>query len=248
MNGQIIGSILLVEDDPDIRKTLTLLLSEDGYAVRSVHTARNAIAALEATSPDAILLDLQLPDGSGTPLVSGIRAHTDSPIIVISGRVSLSDKVAALEAGADDYICKPLQIREMCARLRAQIRRYRSGISRVTTLPEQRPCAEPRIVRFRNLILDRAQMQVFDAQNNSLGLTTREFQLLEVLVMTPRQVHTREALLEQVRRDNLDVTDRAIDVQLLRIRRKLGDAIGPDQMIRAVRGVGYILDCATCAA
>jgi len=161
----------------------------------------------------------------------------------MSGRTTTGDKVLGLEMGADDYIGKPFQPREMVARIKAHIRRYHASYNGSLSMPEARPV--PERVAFGGFVLDRMQLQVFDKSNKPTNLTVREFRLIEALVMAPRQVHSREYLLNTVRGDNLDITDRAIDVQFLRIRRKLGDKPGQKQIIKAVRSIGYMLGCDT---
>jgi len=238
----MVTNALLIEDDCAVRQTIVSLLTEDGYEVKAISNATEAKACLKIKKPDVILLDLQLPDGNGLSLIQEIRSCTDAPILIISGRIDTVDKVIGLELGADDYIVKPIHIRELSARIKAHVRRYRRlNIKSVTTDTTQN-IANPRI-KIGNFILDRLQMQVFNESNQSMELTAREFKLLEAMVMAPRQVHTREQLLNKVRNDNLDISDRAVDVQLLRIRRKLNDNQNSTQMIKAVRGVGYILDC-----
>lgn len=238
------SSILIVEDDHNVRQTVASILTEEGYDVVSVCTTDSARAHVREKIFDAILLDLQLPDGDGLHLIRCIRDVSDAPILIISGRTETADKITGFETGADDYIAKPINLQEMTARINAQIRRYQSLCQRSSMNGRN----QPHRIGFEDYVLDRMQMQVFDKQGRDLGLTTREYRLIEALVLSPKQVHTREQLLNRVRSDNLDVTDRAVDVQLLRIRRKLNDNHpGENQVIKAIRGVGYMLNCVPVA-
>jgi len=237
--------ILVIEDDPLVREMIVSLLRDDGYSVLVSQNAGTVAKKMEGERFDAVLLDVQLPDGNGLELISKIRSQTTAPIIIMSGRTATGDKIIGLEMGADDYIGKPFQPREMVARIKAHIRRYHASYKGSLSMPKIRPV--PERIAFGDFILDRMQLQVFDLNNKPLNLTIREFRLVETLVMAPRQVHSREYLLNTVRGDNLDITDRAIDVQFLRIRRKLGDKPGPQQLIKAVRSIGYMLGCETVA-
>jgi two-component system, OmpR family, response regulator len=231
------NSILLIEDDSLVRQTIVSILTEDGYNVTCAHTIDEASIHYRNTIFDAILLDLQLPDGNGLELIHHMRAKTNAPILIISGRTDTLDKIAGLEMGADDYIAKPIQLKEMSARIKAQIRKYK-------TLTETNN-THAKNIHFNNYILDRSQMQVFLQNGENINLTTREYKLIEVLVLAPKQVHTREQLLNKVRTDNFDITDRAVDVQLLRIRRKMKEPANKESIIKSIRSVGYMLNCTT---
>ncbi len=241
-------NVLLIDDDVSVRHTIASLLDDDGYNVCIAGNANDAKTSIKNSRYDVILLDLHLPDGNGINLIPTIRMHTDAPIIIISGKADMADRVYGLEMGADDYITKPLQLREMSARIKAQIRRYKNFEDRMAHMSSAPKLQGGLRIRFGDYILDRQQMQVFKTDGQNLGLTVREFRLLEVLVLAPKQVHTREQILNKVRADNLDISDRAVDVQFLRIRRKLGISNTVGQLIKAVRGLGYMLDCAPMAA
>lgn len=231
-------AVFLIEDDTLVRDVMTDGLREEGYTVVSACSALECSQKLAAARPDIILLDLVLPDGNGLGLIKGIRARTNVPVIIISGKSDLIDKVVGLEMGADDYVGKPIQIKEVTARIRAQIRRYQS-MSGGGLQDQRRKNAADRL-SFGRWIFDRARYQVYDSQDVSVNLTAKEFQLLDVLLSSPHRVFTRELLLEKVRADNYGVTDRAIDVQIMRIRRKLGGLCGTEEVIRSIRGVGYM--------
>ncbi len=230
-----IPTILLVDDNADMRETIRAGLLRDGYAVTTAARARDMMDRLKDGKPDAILLDLILPDGNGLELMSHIRECTDAPVIVISGKNDMVDKIVGLEMGADDYLGKPFQMKELSARIKAQLRRYR-GHDEQNASFDSSVASKLRIGRW---ILDRARLQVFDDQGASVHLTVKEIRLLEVFIAAPNQVLSREQLLDRSRQDGGNVTDRAIDTQIVRIRKKLG--AGADDLIQSVRGAGYIL-------
>ncbi len=226
------ATVLVVDDNADLRGTIRENLELDGYAVFAADCAAEAMRILKVKRTDAILLDLMLPDADGLSLISQIRALTDAPVIVISGKAAWVDKVVGLEMGADDYLAKPFEMKELSARVKAAIRRSRPK-------PASGEDALPRRTRLGAHTMDAAKFQVFDVAGKSCDLTPMEFRLLEALVRAPNRVLTREQLLDRAREGNLEVGDRAIDIQVARIRKKLG---GGD-FIQTVRGVGYSLSC-----
>jgi len=235
-------TVLVVDDNAALRQTIRENLEEDGYVVFSAASGEEAMRIVRVKRADAILLDLVLPDADGLALISGIRAHTDAPLIVISGKDGWVDKVVGLEMGADDYLAKPFEMKELSARVKAGIRRYRGGRDgRAAARAEP----ESRRIRFGGWVLDTGRFQVFDDKGTPAGLTSMEFRLLEALVRAPNRVLSREQLLDKAREGNLNVFDRAIDIQIARIRKKLGDDPRSPDLIRTMRGVGYMLACET---
>lgn len=230
--------VLVVEDDDFMRELMTIGLEQEGYKVTSAATAHEFRAVLPSVQPDLILLDLVLPDGDGLGLMKEARALSDVPVIIVSGKNELTDKIIGLELGADDYVGKPVDVKEISARIKAQLRRYQSmKKEEASALPRK---SEAERLSFGGWILDRPQMQVFDSKGVSVNLTVKEFRLVEALVLSANRVLTREQLLDRARDEEHNVTDRAIDVQILRIRRKLHDKAGPGEIIRAIRGAGYM--------
>lgn len=226
--------VLIVEDDQDFLTILCKGMEREGYAVSAATSARQMADLLSQDIPHIILLDLMLPDSNSFDLIADIRAITNVPIIVISGKGDLADKIVGLEMGADDYIVKPFQIRELSARIKVQVRRY-SGKSSTRSIS----IAEEK-VGFEKWVLDRARLQIFDENGHSGNLTFKEFQLLDALIKGAGRVQTRDQLLDMARSSDFNVTDRAIDTQITRIRRKIGDDAAHPRIIEAVRGAGYI--------
>ncbi len=224
-------TVLVIDDNAPLRETIRENLELDGYDVFNASCAAEAMRILNVKRADLILLDLMLPDADGLVLIAQIRALTDAPVIVISGKGAWVDKVVGLEMGADDYLAKPFEMKELSARVKAGIRRYRL---KATHNPDTR-----RRTRFDVYILDTAKFQVFDAAGKSCGITPMEFRLLEALVHAPNRVLSREQLLDRARAGDFDVSDRVIDIQIARIRKKLGGGA----LIQTVRGVGYSLSC-----
>ncbi|MDE1152443.1 MAG: response regulator transcription factor [Micavibrio sp.] len=230
-------TVLVIDDNAPLRDAIRETLEDDGYAVFTASHAQEALSVLKVKRTDTILLDLMLPDANGLTLIAKIREQTDAPVIVISGKGALVDKVVGLEMGADDYLGKPFEMKELSARVKASIRRYKGAGGKA------KGGDAPRRVRFGTHILDGAKFQVYDAAGTSCDLTTMEFRLLEALVAANNQVLTREQLLDKARADNLNVSDRAIDIQIARIRKKIGDDSKDPTIIKTIRGVGYMLTC-----
>lgn len=232
-------TILVIEDNAGVRDLIRKSLERDGYTVFTASGGEEALRILRVKATDAILLDLVLPDADGLGLISGIRQSTDAPVIVVSGKGALVDKVVGLEMGADDYLSKPFEVTELLARVKANVRRYQGKVG----APKKKDAA-PRRLRLRGLIFDSGKVQVFRKDGKSCKLTAMEFRLLEALVGAPNRVLSREQLLEKARAENFNVNDRAIDIQIARVRRKIGDGKS-NPLIKTVRGAGYMLACET---
>lgn len=225
-------SILIIEDNDDIRFLIKGGLEKDGYDVRQAAQGKEALQHLAGGfEPQAILLDLMLPDQNGLDLIAGLRKYSDAPVIVVTAKSNLIERVVGFEVGADDYVVKPFQMQELLARVKAHVRRY--------TSKQTNPSVENKKVKFRDWIMDPARFQIFNTDGSSANLTAKEYQLLEVLVSAPNKVFTREQLLDKSRANNLNVTDRAIDTQIARIRKKLKDDGEGQNMIQPLRGIGY---------
>jgi two-component system OmpR family response regulator len=228
--------VLLVDDHIELRDIVEAALQHEGYGVIAAGNARDLQDRLPDAGFDIVLLDLGLPDGDGLSMIAKIRKHSDVPIIIISGKGDMTDKVVGLEMGADDYVCKPLPLKELSSRIKAQLRRYRSMQDSA-----KKEKMGKGTVEFGSWVLDRDKMQVFNNKGAPCSLTTKEFLLLETLVDTPNRALSRERILESISPENPHITNRAIDIQILRIRRKIGDVSNGEGVIQTIRGVGYML-------
>lgn len=237
------GSVLLVEDDELDRRIMCCDLQAGGYEIFAAQDGKTSLDILNTRHDiDVVLLDLGLPDGSGLDLIEKMRIRTDAPIIIVSGRDDEIDRILGFEKGADDYLVKAtdmrILMRELMARVKANIRRYKSSHP---TPSHTLRCGGEKI-RFGRWLLDSSKYQIFDENGRSGNLTVKEFQLLEVLVRAAGRVLSREHLFALVRDDDDYAYDRAIDVQITRIRKKIGDSAQSPELIKTVRGIGYMFE------
>jgi DNA-binding response OmpR family regulator len=219
--------VLLVEDAPEFSMLETDVLTDAGYKVRAVSTLADALAAMSASMPDVVVLDLGLPDGDGLDLCRAIREHSNAYVIVASGRSGEFDKLRGFSLGADDFLVKPFSGRELVARVDALLRRPRTDHTE----------AFPRV--FGDLVIDPHSRDVTVA-GHPIELTRIEFDLLETMSRDPRQVFTREQLLELVWGPHWFGDDHVVDVHMANLRKKIDVAGGPSR-VRTVRGVGYAM-------
>jgi DNA-binding response OmpR family regulator len=235
------GIILSVDDDNNLQTVLEQYLQDDGYKVVTAGNIASALEKATATEFDVILLDLVLPDGEGMSLIPQIRAKSQAAIIVVSGKSETTEKIVCLEMGADDYMTKPFEMRELSARIKAVLRR--SNDNEHPAAPSKAPSKAEKI-NFAGWCLDRTQYQLFDADRNSADLTTGEFKLLEALVLAPNRALSRQQLFDLTRTEGGEygAFDRAIDIQIARLRKKLDD---DGSMIKTIRGVGYMFTAET---
>ena len=216
--------LLLVEDDVSLSAVVERGLREDGYAVDTAATVLDARFQLEVNDYDLVVLDLGLPDGSGLDLCREIRAGgRNLPVLMLTARDGLSDKVSGLDAGADDYLTKPFDYPELTARIRALLRRPAEAHQPILEVGDVRLDPASRVA-WRGAI--------------TVPLTAREFALLEFLLRHPGEVVTREQLLEHVWDANYDGLSNVVDVHIANLRRKLASPEGPDPLT-TVRGAGY---------
>ena len=217
--------ILVVDDDPLILKAMQRGLGFEGYRVQTAASGEEALSAARDQEPDLIILDLMLPGLDGFEVCRRLRGGLSTPILMLTARDAVRDKVAGLEAGADDYLAKPFAFDELVARVRALLRRAAPEGS------EQ--------LRFADLRLDTATREVFRGER-LVALTAREYELLEFLLRHPRQVLTRELIFERVWGYDFLGESNVIDVHVRALREKL-EAENEPRLIQTVRGVGYAL-------
>lgn len=220
--------VLIVDDDAELSGMVAELLQREGLAVHTVLTAGDGERALAQWKPDAVLLDVMLPDANGFDICRRWRAsHPALGILMLTARGDPMDRVLGLEIGADDYLPKPFEPRELVARLRALLRRQLPGRAQATQL------------RFDSLTIDLLKREVL-AGTGAVTLTGVEYKLLIAMAATPGQPQSREQLSEAVRNGSYKPQDRTVDVQVARLRRKLDDAAPGNAWIDTVRGEGYV--------
>lgn len=227
--------IVLIEDDSDLFALLKYNLEKEGFALVGAQTGKGAIELCRRERPDLIILDIMLPDSDGLDICKGIRSHPELahiPVIFLTARASETDRIVGLELGANDYIVKPFFIRELIARIKIQFRGQ---------------AAPARLLKAGGLELDRSSCRVRLGGNN-LTLTATEFRLLEFLMSRPGVVFSREQLLDAVWGHDRAVTDRTVDVYILRLRQKVESDPTNPSLIRSVRGFGYSFNDAALAA
>lgn len=225
--------ILVVDDDPRIRQMLSRYFEEEGYRVTLAGDGGEMRDCLDKQSIDIILLDLVLPGEDGLTLARDLRARSDVPIIMLTGRDDFVDRVVGLEVGADDYIAKPFHLREVLARVRGILRRRQPQASATVDLASE-------VYSFEGLRLDTARRQLTSDDGNEILLTTGEFDMLCILVKHAGRVLQRELLMDLTRGRNLEAFDRTIDAQIARLRRKIERDVSQPALIKSVRGVGYV--------
>jgi two-component system KDP operon response regulator KdpE len=221
--------VLVVEDERALLRALAMNLTARGYEVIEADTGTKALTAAAATEPDVILLDLGLPDVSGLDVIRGVRAYTTTPIVVLSARTGSSDKVTALDLGADDYVTKPFSIEELLARLRAAIRRV--PVAGVDEAPE--------LVQVGTAQIDLGAKTATGPDGERIHLTPTEWHLLEVLVRRPGKLVTGKALLTEVRGTPEHTDPSYLRIYLAQLRRKLEPEPSRPQHLITEPGMGY---------
>ena len=218
--------IVLIEDDADLYSLIQYNLEKEGFTMAGAQTGKGAVELCRRERPDLIILDIMLPDSDGLEICRSIRNHSELspvPVIFLTARASETDRIVGLELGANDYIVKPFFVRELIARIKNQFR------------TQSTPA---RTVRAGTLELDRTSCRVM-LSGQEVALTATEFRLLQFLMSRPGVVYSREQLLDSVWGHDRAVTDRTVDVYILRLRQKIETDPANPAFIRAVRGFGY---------
>ncbi len=223
--------LLVIDDDREIRDLLALFFEREGFRVTTARDAREARRLLQAGMFQLVVLDLMLPGESGLDFARWLRSQMPTPVVMLTAMAEDADRIAGLEMGADDYVAKPFNPRELLARVRAVLRR--TG--------ERSAEAPARSIGFAGWVLDPVRRRLLNPEGVEVALTGGEFELLGTLVERANRVLTRDMLLELLRGRQAGPFDRAIDVAISRLRRKLEDNGRQAQLIKTVRGGGYVL-------
>lgn len=223
-------SVLIVDDDAQIRQLLRDYLSDFGMSVVTVADGNEMTQSLIDHAFDIIILDLMLPGDDGLSLCRSLRAKSDTPIIMLTARGEATDRIVGLEVGADDYLVKPFEPRELVARMRTILRRTQDN----RHIREQ--------TEFMGWHLNHTLRQLISPKKIVIPLSNAEFRLLTVLIEHPNRVLSRDFLLDAARGRNAELFDRSIDIQISRLRQKLNDDPRAPSLIKTVRGEGYLFD------
>ncbi|HEX9718287.1 MAG TPA: response regulator [Ramlibacter sp.] len=226
--------ILIVDDDAEIRSLLSRYLQKNGLRATAVADGRAMWQALDRGSFDLIVLDLMLPGDDGLTLCRTLRARSDMPVIMLTARGEETDRIVGLEMGADDYLAKPFSARELLARIKVILRRARS-------LPPNLQPEEEREIHFGDWSLDTVHRHLVSPAGVVTPIGGAEYRLLRIFLEHPNRVLSRDQLVEMTQGKEADALDRSIDVQVSRLRRRLGDGSRDPGMIKTVRGEGYVL-------
>ncbi|WP_238455969.1 winged helix-turn-helix domain-containing protein [Azohydromonas lata] len=229
-----------MDDDPDITQLLANYLQPHGFRVSQLHDGAALMALMAADAPQLVLLDLGLPGEDGFAIARRLREHWHCGLVIVTGRRDSVDKVVGLEIGADDYVTKPFDLRELLARVKAVLRRVAPTDDPPVTAQALAPSASRPRYRFQDWELDTAARRLLAPDGREVTLTTGEFDLLAVFVQHPGRVLSRDSLLQATHRREAAPFDRTIDVQVGRLRRKLEDSADEPRIIKSVRGAGYL--------
>jgi len=237
MNTENTPHLLAIDDDPATRQLIADYLGQNDVRVTTVATGEEMSRVLAEQAIDAIVLDLRLGGEDGMELAKKVRAESTIPIIMVTGRKEEADRVMGLELVADDYITKPFSPRELLARVRAVLRRYKILEDVMPARDEKR-----RAYRFGGWELNLRTRRLVSPQGERVELTNGEFSLLQAFCAAPKRILSRDQLLELSRLNRAEVYDRSIDVQILRLRRKIEPNPSNPEYIKTERGAGYMFD------
>jgi two-component system, OmpR family, response regulator len=229
------GCILVVEDDREVRDMLREYLSTHGYEVLQAQDGAAMRTEIERHLPDVVLLDVRLPGEDGLTLARYLRERYDLGIIMVTASGEIIDRVVGLEIGADDYVTKPFDPRELLARIKSVMRRMQPSSPAASA-----GTAESQRVAVGRCRLDLGSRQLFDGDGQEVPITTMEYDLLKVFLDHPRKVLTRDQILTFTRNREWEPFDRSIDIRIARLRRKVESDPDRPQAIRTVRGAGYM--------
>lgn len=232
--------IIVVDDEAPAREMVGDYLKMHGFSVTLCDGGKSLRKEIESGVPDLVVLDLNMPEEDGLSIVRDLKSRTNVPVIMLTATASPIDRVVGLELGADDYLAKPCELRELMARIRSVLRR--SVAARAATPATGGPVAPPKAaaVRFGTKWFDEEAQILRDDDGNEHPLTASEFGLLKVFAANPKRVLSRERLLELANARDAEAFDRAIDLRIMRIRRKIEIDPSRPSVIRTIRGGGYV--------
>lgn len=231
--------ILVVDDDPDIRDMLNEYLSKQGYRVLEAEDGESMRELLVNQLPNVVLLDINLPGEDGLSLARYLRERYQLGIIMITGAGDVVDRIVGLEVGADDYVSKPFDLRELLARIKSVLRRITPSPSTTTATPSKdKPSGDK--VLFGRCILDLETRRLVDGEGKEIAITSMEFDMLQAFASRPNRVLSRDQILTLTQGREWDPYDRSVDIRITRIRRKIEPDPSTPQIIKTVRGGGYM--------
>jgi two-component system response regulator CpxR len=223
------SNILIIDDDTELTDLLTQYLESEGFSTSAVHDGQNAVKKALNQTFDAIILDVMLPKMNGFEVLKAIREHLDTPVLMLTARGDDIDRIVGLEIGADDYLAKPCNPRELVARLKAILRRT-----------QKTPISRP-VLQHKHITVD-CSKRIVTKDGEHLELTNAEFNILEMLMKSPGQAYSKEELTEYALGRKFTAFDRSIDVHISNLRSKLGTNDAGEDLVKTVRGFGYLFN------
>jgi DNA-binding response OmpR family regulator len=231
------NTILVCDDERDVREMLEEYLTRRGYAVVTAENTDGLRSALEGGAVDLVLLDINMPGEDGLTALRNLRTENQVPVVMLTAAGEVFDRILGLEMGADDYLSKPVDLRELEARIKAVLRRKIRDDEAVAT-----PATMPKSAQFGDFTLNLEAAKLFAADGAEVPLTAMEFSLLKMFAENKSRVLNRDQILEQAHDRSWDPFDRSIDIRISRLRRKIEANPQKPQIIKTVRGIGYIYD------
>src|SRR6185312_1288152 len=231
--------IIIVDDEAPAREMVGEYLKMHGFTVTLCDGGKSLRSAIEAGVPDLVVLDLNMPEEDGLSIIRDLKGRTNVPVIMLTATASPIDRVVGLEIGADDYVAKPCELRELMARIRSVLRRSSPARTAAADAGAAK-AAKDQLVRFGTKWLDLEAQALRDDEGNEHPLTASEFGLLKVFAANPKRVLSRERLLELANARDSEAFDRAVDLRIMRIRRKIEPDPTKPAVIRTIRGGGYL--------
>jgi two-component system, OmpR family, response regulator len=230
--------IIVVDDEAPAREMVGDYLKMHGFTVTLCDGGKSLRSEIEAKVPDLVVLDLNMPEEDGLSIIRDLKSRTNVPVIMLTATASPIDRVVGLELGADDYVAKPCELRELMARIRSVLRRSVPAQKAAEAAPAKN--SKDHLVRFGTKWLDLEAQALRDEEGNEHPLTASEFGLLKVFAANPKRVLSRERLLELANARDAEAFDRAVDLRIMRIRRKIEPDPTKPAVIRTIRGGGYL--------